>query len=191
VRLILASTSRYRRAQLERLGLPFEVVAPVSNEADIGPEGRAPEEVALLRAAEKAGGVERLCPGAIVIGSDQLVDLDGRILGKPETRDTAFAQLRSLSGRAHRLITAAAVCQGQHVHTHVDTTTLWMRTLTDAEIEHYIEADDPLDCAGTYKIESRGITLFEKVETADPSAIQGLPMIGLVTILRRLGLPLP
>jgi septum formation protein len=189
--LILASTSVYRRAQLERLGLPFEVVAPVTDEAAINPEGLPPERVALLRAGDKAAGVERLHPGATVIGSDQLVDLDGRILGKPGSSDSAIAQLQSLAGRPHRLITAVAIARSRHVQSHVDTTTLWMRRLAADEIERYVAADQPLDCAGSYRIESRGIALFKKIETSDPSAIQGLPMIALVTLLRTLGFPAP
>jgi septum formation protein len=189
--LILASTSPYRRAQLERLGLPFRVVAPVTDESRIAAEGRPAEEAALLRARDKAAGVALLHPGSTVIGSDQLVDLGGRVLGKPGTRDAAIAQLQSLSGRPHRLITAVAVCRGQQVLQHVDITTLWMRALSRLEIERYVDAERPLDCAGSYKIESRGIALFEKIETLDPSAIVGLPMIGLVTILRTLGSGLP
>lgn len=191
MRLILASTSPYRRAQLERLGLPFEAVAPVTEESQIGLEGRTPEQVALLRAADKAAGVERLHPGSTVIGSDQLVDLDGRILGKPGSVEAAITQLQQMSGRSHRLITAVAVARGQHVLTHVDVTRLWMRSLTRDEIERYIRADQPLACAGSYKIESRGIALFEKIETADSAAIEGMPMIGLVTILRELGFVVP
>lgn len=191
--LILASTSTYRRMLMERLGLPFRVVAPTVDEALYKARGMAPRSLAETLALDKAESVARLDPDALVIGSDQVVEIDGRILDKPGTVEAAVAQLRSLSGRQHRLITSVAVaCMARNlIAQHTDVTTLWMRSLNDDAIGRYVDADRPLDCAGSYKLESRGITLFERIDSADQSAIVGLPLIELTTILRSFGVELP
>lgn len=191
--LILASTSSYRRAQVARLGLPFRSVAPPADEAALQREwaGLAPRELAERLAEAKARSVAGLEPGATVVGGDQLVALDGRILGKPGSEDAACGQLAALAGRTHHLITALAVVHAGAVHRHTEVAALTVRPLSPDAIRRYVAADRPVDCAGSYKIEERGIALFERVECADPSAIIGIPLIGLATILGRLGFAVP
>lgn len=191
--LILASTSPYRKALLDRLGLPFECRAPGVDEDAVKAIGLSPRELAERLAIEKANAVARRESGreAVVIGSDQLVAFDGRILGKPGTIEGAVEQLMLIAGREHELITAMAVIRGPEIFRHTDVARLRLRSLDQEEITRYILADRPLDCAGSYKLEARGITLFESIESADHSAITGLPLIALTTILRRLGFPLP
>ena len=191
--LILASTSPYRRAQVERLGVSFRCVAPPIDEEvlkrDLGP--LAPGELAGRLALAKASGVAEREPGVTVIGGDQLVSFDGAILGKPGTAGRAVAQLRAMSGRSHQLITALVVIRGGVVFAHTDITTMTLRPLTAEEVGRYVEADRPLDCAGSYRLEARGIALFDRIESEDHSAILGIPMIGLTTILRGLGFAIP
>lgn len=126
-----------------------------------------------------------------MIGSDQLVALAGRVFGKPGNAEGAVDQLAAMAGRSHDLITALAVWHEGRTILHTDVTTLHMRPLTRAEIARYVAADRPLDCAGAYKIEERGIALFERIDTADHTAITGLPLIALTTILRALGFAIP
>ncbi|WP_435017748.1 Maf family protein [Tundrisphaera sp. TA3] len=191
--LILASTSPYRRAQVGRLGLPFRCVAPPVDEEALKREWGSihPRELAERLAAAKATSVAEMEPEAVVIGGDQLVAFDGRVLGKPGTIEGAEAQLAAMSGRAHQLITALAVGRGGTVHAHTDVTELTLRRLTEEEIRRYVEADRPLDCAGSYKIEGRGIALFESIRSDDQTAIIGVPLMALTTILRQLGFAVP
>lgn len=191
--VILASTSPYRRDLLARLGLPFECRAPLVDEEALKPEltGLAPEEVALRLARAKAESLRESEPGATLVGSDQLVAFEGRILGKPGSVERAVEQLLVMSGRSHHLITALCVCCHDQVYDHVDVAVLTMRSLGREEISRYVEADFPIDCAGAYKLEQRGIALFDRIEAADHSAITGLPLIALVTILRELGYAVP
>lgn len=189
--IILASTSTYRRKLLERLGLPFRVLAPGVDEGAFKDQGFEPRELAERLAWAKATSLARDWPEATLIGSDQLVAFEGRILGKPGTLEKAKDQLATLTGRTHELITALAVWHQGQVWTHLDQTRLTMRSLTLEEISRYVEADQPTDCAGSYKLEERGIALFDQIETEDHSAITGLPLIALTTILRRLGFPIP
>ncbi len=142
-------------------------------------------------AEAKAASIEVLEPGAVVVGCDQLAALDGRILGKPGTLEKAAAQLEALAGRTHELITALVVLHAGQVLRHTDVTRLHMRPLTRLEIERYLAHDRPIDCAGSYKLEQRGIVLFENIESADHSAITGLPLIRLTSMLRGLGFPVP
>jgi septum formation protein len=191
--LLLASTSPYRRALLERLGVPFRVQAPRVDEgawkARLGPVG--PRELAGLLADAKAADVAAESPSAVVVASDQLVAFEGRPLGKPGSVEAAIEQLARLSGATHELITALVVRHGEAVHRHMDVSRLTLRRLSRTEIARYVEAERPVDCAGSYKFEGRGIALFERVETDDPTAITGLPLIALTTILRGLGCPIP
>jgi len=191
--LILASTSPYRRAQIERLGVPFRSVAPDVDEEALKTRwgAVAPRELAERLAHAKAASVAERAPEAVVIGGDQLVAFDGRILGKPGTIEGAIAQLRELSGRSHDLITALAVIRGFETYAHVDVATLNLRQLTPDSIARYVNADRPMDCAGSYKLESRGITLFESIDSDDHSAIVGMPLIALTSILRGIGLAIP
>ena len=186
--LILASTSRYRRALLERIGLPFEVDSPRCDEE----VGELTDPVAIVRelSLRKARSVAGLHPGAVVIGSDQVLALDGDILTKPGTAERARAQLARLSGRTHRLVTGLAVIDGRdgaEVVDHEDYR-LTFRTLTEAEIARYVALDQPLDCAGSYKLEARGIWLVRGLDGEDDSSIVGLPLLRLTRILRDRGL---
>lgn len=189
--LILASTSPYRRALLERLGVPFRICDPGVDEERVKALGQAPRLLAERLAAAKAESVRNAGGEAVVVGSDQLVSLDDRILGKPGSQERAVEQLRLLAGREHELITALAVFHQGRLIRHTDVTTLRMRPLTREAIERYVQADRPIDCAGSYKLESRGITLFDRITTEDQTAITGLPLIALTTILRDLGFAIP
>ena len=190
-RLILASTSPYRRAQLEQLKVPFEAIAPLVDEEAFKSLGLSPRELAAKLAVQKAEAVAREHRDAIVIGGDQLVSFQGEILGKPVTRDKAVEQLVCLSGHRHDLITAVAVCHQGTVETHVDETRLWMRAIDRAAAERYVLADEPLDCAGAYKIESLGIALFERIESQDHTAITGLPLLAIAKFLNERGIAVP
>lgn len=189
--LILASTSKYRRELLTRLKLPFETVAPGVDEVAVKAAGGPAREVVEELARRKAEAVRRLRPSDVVIGSDQAAVLDGEVLDKPGTETNAVAQLRSLRGRRHQLITAVAVAHPGGIERFTDVTNLTMRRLTDEEITRYVRAEMPLDCAGSYKIEGLGVTLFEQIETRDHTAIVGLPLAQLSDTLRDLGFALP
>jgi septum formation protein len=189
--IVLGSTSAARRAQLERLGLPFTVLAPEVDEDAI--VGATPDETAMLRASAKAHDVlRRTDPGAVVIGADQLVDLDGAILGKPGTSERAVDQLARLSGRAHRLVTAVAVVRaGTPAQEHLDVTQLHMHPWDRAALQRYVAHDRPEHCAGSYRIEGQGIALFARIVGNDPTAIEGLPLGALAAMLRALGVQVP
>jgi septum formation protein len=189
--LVLASTSVYRRKLLERLGIPFRCVAPLFDESELSGVGKTPHAVAEALAEGKAASVAVLEPGATVIGCDQLVALEGRILGKPGTLERAVEQLETLAGRTHELITALVVLRAERSLRHTDVTRLRMRELTRPEIERYVKHDRPVDCAGSYKLEQRGIVLFENIESEDHSAITGLPLIRLTSLLRTFGYAVP
>jgi len=183
--LVLASSSPYRRALLERLGVPFEVRVPDVDEARRADE--SPAALAQRLALAKANAVARELPGAIVIGSDQVAELDGQALGKPGDAATARAQLERSSGRSVRFHTAVAVLGGPQPLTHCDLTEVVFRRLTAPEIAAYVERDAPLDCAGSFRSEGLGAALFERVATDDPSALIGLPLIAVARMLRETG----
>jgi septum formation protein len=189
--LVLASTSVYRRALLERLGVPFRWRAPLCDEESFKGEERDRRSLAERLAEAKAASLVAVDPGATIIGSDQVVSFQGRLFGKPSTVARAVEQLCAMAGQTHDLITALVVMQGGRTFRHTDVTTLRMRPLSRPAIERYVAADQPFDCAGSYKLESRGISLFEKIESDDHTAITGLPLMGLVTILLELGYEVP
>jgi septum formation protein len=191
--LVLASTSPYRRALVERLGVPFRCRAPLVDEEalKLREPGLDPRALAERLARAKAESLTGEEPGAVVIGSDQLVAFEGRVFGKPGDPDRAVEQLLAFAGRPHELITALAVWHEGRAVEHTDVTTLWMRPLTRPEADRYVAHDRPLDCAGAYKLESRGITLFERIDSRDHTAVTGLPLIALTTILRGLGFVIP
>jgi septum formation protein len=189
--LILASTSPYRRALMERLGLPFRALAPALDEDSLKDPGLGPRLLTERLAEAKARSLVESEPEATIIGSDQVASLDGTILGKPGSEEGAVEQLIRMAGREHQLITSVCVLHRGHPRMHTDVTTLAMRTLSRDEIERYVAADRPIDCAGSYKLESRGITLFERIETQDSTAIVGLPLIALTSMLRELGFAIP
>lgn len=187
--LVLASTSRYRRDLLARLGLPFQCVAPGVDES--AAEGESPRELAVRLARLKCEAVAAHHPAAVVIGSDQVAELDGRALGKPGHAAAAAAQLRASSGRAVRFHTAVCLQSGARRIELLDRTTVRFRLLDDAEIARYLAAEQPFDCAGSFKVEGLGTTLFESAENQDPTALVGLPLIALAAALRSLGYALP
>jgi septum formation protein len=189
--LVLASTSTYRRALLERLGVPFRALAPLVDEEALKEPSLSPVALAGLLARAKAESLADVERDSVVIGGDQLVAFEGRIFGKPGDAVGAIEQLLMMAGRTHELVTAVAVWHRGRTIEHTDVTTLWMRPLTRDEVERYVAADRPFNCAGGYKLEERGITLFERIESADHTAITGLPLIAVTTILRRLGLAIP
>ena len=190
--LILASTSVYRKALLERLGLAVESVAPGVDEGAFKSQALHPQNLAEELATAKARAVAVRHPGRIVIGGDQLLAFQGEVLGKPGTFENAVTQLLRLSGQTHDLVTAMAIIGPDgKVHVHTDISRMTMRPLDRERIERYVRLDMPLDCAGSYKIESAGISLFETIDSVDHSAITGLPLIGLTAILERLGVKVP
>lgn len=189
--LVLGSTSPYRRELLARLRRPFDVASP---EVDESPRpGEAPRELATRLALAKARAVAARFPAAIVIGSDQVADLDGEPLGKPGTHERAVAQLRRMRGHTVVFHTAVAVvCQESgFAQVELAPVRVRFRDLTDAEIEAYLRAETPYDCAGSAKSEGLGITLLEAIDNDDPTALIGLPLIRTARLLRAAGLPLP
>jgi len=189
--LILASGSRYRKELLERLGIPFRWVAPTCDEDQFKALGLEPDELATRLASEKAMSVAEQHPAATIVASDQVLLFKGTILGKPGSRAEAIVQLTRLGGQTHELLTAVALVQGDRRTHFVDHTRLVMRPLQTDEIERYVDVDQPFDCAGSYKIEARGIALFDRIETQDFTAITGLPLIRLSLHLRELGFSIP
>jgi len=187
-RLILASTSRYRRELLSRLHLPFEVQAPDVDEAPQPSE--QPAMLARRLATAKAQVIATRAPDAVVIGSDQVADLDGHCIGKPGNHARAIAQLKSMSGRAVVFHTAVAVLASErgYARTEVVSVNVRFRTLTDTEIEHYLRLEQPYDCAGSAKCETLGIALLEAIESDDPTALVGLPLIRTCELLREAGI---
>ena len=186
--LVLGSTSRYRRELLERLRLPFEQASPDVDETAL--PGESPPLLARRLALAKARAVAALHPDAIVIGSDQVADLDGRSLGKPGSHQGATEQLRSMRGRAVVFHTAVAVvCQATGFEAQdLAAVTVRFRDYSDAEIEAYLRAETPYDCAGSAKSEALGIALVSAMESDDPTALVGLPLIRLCAMLRAAGL---
>lgn len=189
--LVLGSTSTYRRALLERLRVPFTCEAPGVDESVAKAAGGNPLAIVQQLALQKALAVQRRHPDAIVIGCDQLASVDSLLLDKPGTAANARAQLQALRGREHRLLTAVAIAHAGGLQEFVDTTRLLMRQLSDDEIDRYVAAEQPFDCAGSYRIEGLGIALFERIDSRDHTAIVGLPLLQLSAELRRLGLFVP
>ncbi len=191
-RLILASSSRYRQELLSRLHLPFDVVLPMVNETPKPDE--SPEATALRLAQEKAVDVAGRVPGALVIGCDQVATLDGEQIGKPGNHANALRQLQKMRGR--RVVFHSALClwdgrenmakmpQLENVQTFVT-----FRDLPDAELDAYLHLEQPYDCAGSAKNEGLGIAIIERIESNDPTALTGLPLIALTGMLRRAGTP--
>ena len=187
--LLLASTSPYRRELLARLRLPFETVRPEVDETPL--PGETPGALALRLAVAKAVAVAARHPGARVIGSDQVADFDGEALGKPGGRAAAIAQLQAMSGHGVAFRTAVAVAFGGTVSSALDTTVVRFRDLGRSEIERYLDLDQPWDCAGSFKSEGLGIALFASIDSRDPTALVGLPLLDTARLLRESGLALP
>ncbi|MBK5936864.1 MAG: Maf family nucleotide pyrophosphatase [Halorhodospira halophila] len=187
--LILASASPYRRALLERLGIPFEIDAASIDETIAS--GESPEGAVARLAREKARAVAERRPGAVVIGSDQVAALGSEILGKPGSEERAREQLSRYSGQCVRFLTAVCVCQDSAEEHLLETVQVRFRSLDAETIERYVRADHPLDCAGAIRSEGLGAALLESVESNDPSALIGLPLIGVARLLRDKGYRLP
>ena len=189
--LILASTSRYRRSLLERLGIGFNAVPPETPEDAL--PGELPPDRALRLAIAKAQAVAAHRPDAVVIGSDQVAAVGSKVLDKPGDAARCRAQLAAASGSSARFHTACAVIAPRAGirMVHIETTTVYFRSLTEQEIERYVEVERPFDCAGGFRVEGLGISLFESIESRDPTAIIGLPLIWLACALRRAGFVLP
>jgi septum formation protein len=185
--LILASTSPYRRELLQRLRLPFEVCAPGVDED--ARAGEAPRDLAQRLALAKAHAVAARRPDAVVIGSDQVAELDGQALGKPGSHERAVAQLQRMRGRRVAFHTAVAVVRpaAGFEAARLVSVQVAFRRLDDGEIEHYLRAEQPYDCAGSAKCETLGIALLESIESDDPTALVGLPLIRTCELLRLAG----
>ena len=186
--LILGSSSRYRHELLQRLRLPFTVQSPHVDESPL--PGEAPAALAQRLALAKAQAVAALYPEAVVIGSDQVADLDGEPIGKPGTHERAVAQLRRMRGRSVVFQTAVAVvCLASgYAGNAIAAVTVRFRALSDAEIEHYLRTEQPYDCAGSAKCETLGIALLDAIDSDDPTALVGLPLIRTCTLLRAAGM---
>ena len=190
MQLILASESPYRRAQLENLGVEFTAVKPFADEAGLKAKGpKEAFELTRFLAFNKADSLRLRYPQAIILGSDQVAEIDGRRLDKPGSKVRAAEQLMTMQGRSHKLVTSLCVIAPSQVQTFTDITTIKLRPLNASEIAHYIELDEPVDCAGSYKIEKAGMALVESIESQDPSAIQGLPLLSLSVAIKNLGVP--
>lgn len=193
--LVLGSTSPYRRTLLTRLGLPFEVVSPAVDET--AQPGEMPRQLALRLALTKAQAVARQRPQSLVIGSDQVADLHGEPLGKPGTHERATVQLRRMRGQTVVFETAVAVVCSATGFSQVDLASVRVRFRTEEDgldddaIETYLRTEQPYDCAGSAKSEGLGITLLDAIESDDPTALVGLPLIRTCRLLRAAGVRLP
>lgn len=181
MRLILASQSPYRRAQLENFGLNFVARSPLVDETALKSQGpKDLVELTRFLAQKKAESLLNEFKADVILGSDQLAEVDGKRLDKPGSFEKAKIQLGTLSGREHRLITSLAVAFKGEIKIYTDIARIRMRELTDQQIESYLNLDQPFDCAGSYKIEKAGLSLVQVLHSEDPSAIQGLPMLSLM-----------
>ncbi len=188
--LILGSTSPYRRELLQRLAIPFEVASP--NVDETPRPGEAPSQLAQRLALAKARAVATNFPEAVVIGSDQVADLNGQPLGKPGNHERAVAQLRQMRGKTVIFQTAVAVVclQSGFEQTDLAEVKVKFRDLSEDEIEHYLQAEQPYDCAGSAKSEGLGIALLDAIDSDDPTALVGLPLIRTCRMIRAAGIPL-
>lgn len=184
--LVLASSSAYRQQQLRQLGLTFTTASPDVDETPL--PGESAKELACRLALAKAKKIFLQHPDSLVIGSDQTADLNGTFLGKPMTEERAIAQLTACSGKTVHFWTAAALISGQRQRVEVIDTEVRFRQLSDSQIRAYIRKEEPLYCAGSFKCESLGIALFESIQSTDPSALIGLPLIVLTQMLNDEGL---
>ncbi|MQA42182.1 Maf-like protein [Rugamonas aquatica] len=185
--LVLASSSAYRRELLSRLQLPFDVAVPDIDESPL--PGETPSATALRLAREKAAAVAAKLPGRIVIGSDQVATLDDEQIGKPGNHANALAQLQKMRGREVIFHTALCVWDGRTGTAQVEDiqTVVKFRDLPDAELDAYLRIEQPYDCAGSAKNEALGIAILERIDSSDPTALTGLPLIALTGMLRNIG----
>lgn len=186
--LVLASTSTYRSALLTKLQLPFITDAPEVDETRL--ENETAEQLVVRLAAAKARALAGRYPEHLIIGSDQVCVVNGQVCGKPHTEENARAQLRAASGRSVIFYTGLALYDSRHevLQTLCEPFTVDFRTLSEAEITHYVSREQPLNCAGSFKSEGLGITLFERLSGRDPNTLIGLPLIALCEMLRKGGM---
>ena len=188
-RVVLGSTSPYRKALMEKLGIAFEVIKPKLDEEKakelLSQKKVSPLEMAQNLARMKAESLKD--ENLLIIGSDQLVHLEGKILGKPKTIEKAVQQLSTMKNKTHEIITAVCISTWEKNYEFYDIAKLTMKNLSLNEIENYVRLDEPLDCAGSYKIEKNGKDLFSDIAAQDLTAIEGLPLISLAQILQTLG----
>lgn len=189
--IILASTSIYRKQQLQRLLVPFTCKAPKVDESAFKNQGLDHQTLSRQLALLKARAISADNNDAIVIGGDQVASFDGNILSKPQTKEKAFAQLKALTGNEHQLITSLAIIANGEEYLHTCVASMQMRKLTDEQIRRYIDADEPLQCCGSYRLEALGISLFERIDCDDYTSIIGIPLMWTATMLTKLGLPVP
>lgn len=185
MKLILASSSPYRRALLSRLQIDFSWTAPEIDETPL--PGESPKALALRLSTQKAAAIAADNPGALVIGSDQVASVDGTPIGKPGTHKAAVAQLRASSGNSVTFFTGLAVTGNGHTSAVVDELTVHFRQLSLEEIEQYLRLETPYDCAGSFKCEGLGVALFDRLQGDDPTSLEGLPLIATCRLLRHAG----
>lgn len=187
--LILASSSPYRQQLLQRLGVPFVAIAPNLDESPL--PGETPKNLTLRLAQAKAQAIASLHPNAWVIGSDQSADLNGHIIGKPGSHAAALAQLKQMQGQVVVFHTSLCLIGQNFCETIHVPTTVQFRNLPEQVLDQYLRLEQPYDCAGSAKSEGMGIILLEKIESQDPTALIGLPLIALTSLLLQAGIPLP
>ncbi len=186
--LILASSSPFRKELLERLGIEFSCHAPDIDEDTLKSSGLGPKEISQMLSTQKAMEVLKLYPEAIIIGSDQVLNFNEEILGKPGNKENAKEQLVRLSGKTHELITSFTVMNKDKSITETVSAKMKMKELSQQQIDKYLEADEPYGCCGSYKLERLGIALFSEVNCCDHTAIVGLPLIKLISTLEKFGI---
>jgi septum formation protein len=190
-RIILASKSPYRKQLLNRLGLEFDCIDSGLDESIIKAQISEPIELTQELSKEKARIIAKRQPEAIIIGSDQVCHFNGKILGKTGSYEGSLSQLMMLQGKKHQLVTSYVIITPSSEIVKTNITTLHMRNLNESQVKKYLSADNPIDCAGSYKLELNGISLFNKIETEDQTAIIGLPLISLSDDLISLGHSIP
>jgi len=192
MKLVLASTSKYRKELLEKLNVEFTCIDPKLDESEFKKLNYEPTQLVEVLAKEKALAARVFSKNGLILGGDQVAELGGLILGKPGYKENAVKQLRLMQGKTHRLLTSFCLLKenGEFV-INTDVTELKMKNLSDEQIDWYLEKDIPYDCAGSYKLESFGISLFEKINSEDQTAIMGLPLLKLSEELNRLGIVNP
>ena len=189
--LILASTSVYRQSLLKKSGLSFQSLAPNCDEDEYKKHHPNPADLAATLARAKAESIFKKHPQSVVIGSDQVLEINGKAYGKAGSAEKACDQLMEFSGKTHQLLTAVCVLSPRGNFEHLQTTRLKMRPLTKETLQRYVLRDQSWDCAGSYKIEESGLLLFEEIQTDDWSGIQGLPLLWLTGVLQKLGFEIP
>lgn len=191
ITLILASTSPYRKALLQQAGLEFKAISPLCNEDQLKDPALNATALTAKLAQHKAESLKNSYPDAFIIGSDQVLDFNGKIFGKSHNRENAIQQIKTLNGNEHTLVTSVYICgPNNKAFVHTDIAYLKMRMLSESEIVEYIDSEKPFDCAGSYKIEQKGIALFESITSQDYHSIQGLPLIATLSALKSWGYPI-